>query len=128
MDPIADMLIRIKNAYRARHETVIVPYSKLKVEIARVLAERSYIGGVEKRGKKIRKYLELGLRYVDGQPAIREVRRVSKPSRRTYVARRALKPVRQGTGIVILSTSRGVMSDGEARKLKVGGEVICEVW
>ncbi len=128
MDPIADMLIRIKNAYRARHEAVIIPYSKLKAEIARVLEERNYIGGVEKRGKKVRKYLELILRYPEGQPAIREIRRISKPSRRIYATRRGLKPVRQDTGMAILSTSRGVMPDSEARKLKVGGEVICEVW
>ncbi len=128
MDPISDMLIRIKNAYRAGHELVLIPFSKLKAEIARILEEKGYVSKVEKKGKKVRKFLELTLRYIEGRPAITDVKRISKPSRRIYVSRQELRPVRQGTGIAVVSTSRGVMSDREARKQGLGGELLCEVW
>lgn len=127
-DPISDMLIRIQNAYRAKHASVLIPASGLKADIARVLEEKGYIAKVEKKGKKVRKFLELKLSYEKGESPLRAIHRVSKPSRRIYRTRKELKPVRQGTGIAVVSTSHGVMSDSEARKLGVGGEVICEVW
>lgn len=128
MDPIADMLTRIRNAYRANHASVLVPASRIKADIARVLEEKGFIDKVEKRGKKVRKFLDIKLCYDNGRPCLSSIRRISSPSRRIYRACRELRRVRQGTGIVILSTSAGIMSDDEARKLGVGGEVICELW
>ena len=128
MDPIADMLTQIKNGYRARKSSVIFPYSKLKSEIVEVLASRGYIAGLEKKGRKVRKFLEVKLRYDGTTPALEGARRISKPSRRLYVPARDIRPVRQGFGLVILSTSKGIMSGEDARKARVGGEIIAEVW
>lgn len=128
MDPISDFFVRIKNAYRARKSAVVVPYSKMKHEIAQVLEERHYIAGLEKKGRKVRKFLEIKLRYDGGSPALTEARRVSKPSRRIYTGARDLRPVRQGFGVAIVSTSKGLMTGDAARKAGLGGEVIAEVW
>lgn len=128
MDPISDLFIRIKNGYRAKKPMVIVPFSAFKAEIARVLAARGYIGAAEKRGRKVRKFLELELRYSGGAPALADVRLISKPSRRIYVTKDIIRPVRQGHGLLIVSTSRGVMSGEDARKAGIGGVAIAEVW
>ncbi len=128
MDPLADMFTRIQNSYRAKKPTLIVAYSKLKEEILRILQGRGYVADYEKRGRKIRKFLEIKLRYDGETPAIERIRRVSKSSRRLYVARDEIRPVRQGYGLAIISTSRGLMSGEEARKAGVGGEIIAEVW
>lgn len=126
-DPIADLLTRIKNAYMARHQRVEVPYSKIKEQIAQVLKREGYLKDValgEDNGKKI---LEMGLLYEDGQPAIVELKRVSKPGLRIYVGRRKIPKVLSGLGTTILTTSQGIMTGREAKKKNVGGEVICEI-
>ncbi|MGQ9700228.1 MAG: 30S ribosomal protein S8 [Candidatus Bipolaricaulaceae bacterium] len=132
-DPIADMLTRIRNALARRAREVSLPLSHLKVEIARVLAEEGYIEGyaVEETGSypvlRIKlKYLREGTREL--RPAIRGLRRRSRPSRRLYAGVQELPRPYQGLGLAILSTSQGVMTDREARRRGIGGEVICEVW
>ena len=128
-DPIGDMLTRIRNAGTARHGQTMFPSSKLKLAVARVLSERGFLGEVrlEAEGGKPRIVAEI--RYDDdGDPTIDGLRRVSKPGRRVYVGKDEVPRVRNGMGIAVLSTSRGVLSDKAAREAAVGGEVLCEVW
>lgn len=127
-DPIADMLVRIQNGYRARREVVVLPYSQLKDRLAGVLAVQGYIARVEKKGRKVRKFLEVKLAYNGTAPVLTGFRRISKPSRRTYVGALDIRPVRGGIGTLILSTSKGLMTGEEAKKAGVGGEAIAEVW
>ncbi len=125
-DAIGDMIIRIKNAQMRKKESVeIYPKSKMKLEILRILKEEGFIEEYEEKDRTIIVKLRY---YPDGEPLIKDVRRVSKPSRRVYVKYKELKPVMNGLGIAILSTSKGIMSDKTARKLKVGGELLLEVW
>ena len=128
MDSVSDFFIRIKNGYRAKKAMVVVPHSKLKAEIARVLQARGYVGEVEKKGRRVRKFLELELRYPSNAPALESVRLISKPSRKIYLKKDEIRPVRQGFGLLIVSTSRGVMSGEEARQAGLGGMAIAEVW
>lgn len=128
MDPIADFFTRIVNAYRARKAVTLVPFSGFKAELARVLESRGYVGPSEKKGRRIRKYLEIHLRYEGTRPAMRTARLISKRSRRRYAHAGDIRPVRQGSGLLIVSTSRGLMSGEEARKAHLGGELIAEVW
>ncbi len=129
MDPIADMLTSIRNAQAARKETVSVPYSKIKMEIAKVLAKEKFIKEADHKGKKINKTIDIVLNYNGlNRPAITSLKRVSKPSRRIYSPSSKIKKIRQGFGFQILSTPRGILSGKEARKEKIGGEVICEVY
>ena len=128
-DPIADMLTRIRNGQRARHAEARIPSSKLKVAVARVLEAAGYVEGVEIGADEGRPSLRVGLRYRDdGREMIDGLKRVSRPSRRVYVGAEEVPKVRNGIGIAILSTSKGVMSDHDARAQKLGGEVLCEVW
>jgi small subunit ribosomal protein S8 len=128
-DPIADMLIRIKNALMARHKTVVVPGSKLKLEIARILKEEGYIEDYRVIEEKPQKKIEIVLKYDEKKrPVIAGIKRVSKPGRRIYRGYKELPKVLNGMGIAIISTSQGIMTDHEARKRRVGGEVICEIW
>lgn len=128
MDPISDFLNRIKNGCRAQKTSVIAPYSKIKGEIAKILEEKKYIAGAEKKGRKVRKFLEVKLLYEDRTPAISGVKRVSKPSRRAYWSKDEIRPVRQGFGVAIISTSKGIMTGEDAKKMGLGGEIIAEVW
>lgn len=136
MDVIADMLIKIKNAQQVFRDTVSVPYSTLKYEIAKILEREGFIKSVEKKKKKIGKtnnfqlgpVLEIALKYDDKSPAISQVKRVSKPGQRIYLPFSKIRKIRGGQGLAVISTSKGLMSDQEARKNRVGGEVICEVW
>lgn len=129
MDMISDMLIRIKNAQAVHKDRVEVPYSAIKMEIARVLRQNNYIKDAVKRGKKIKKTLDITLSYdADGNGVITDVKRISKLSKRVYKSVSMLRPVRQGMGIAVLSTSKGIMTDAEAKKNKVGGEVLFEIW
>jgi len=129
MDPIADMLTSIRNAQAARKETVSVPYSKIKMEIAKVLAKEKFIKEADHKGKKVNKIIDIVLNYDNlNQPAITSLKRVSKPSRRVYSPSSKIKKVRQGFGFQIISTPRGILSGKEARREKIGGEVICEVY
>ena len=125
-DPIADMLIRIRNAQAVGKETVAIPFSKMKQEIARVLKQKHLISDFEKKGRTVARKLEIKLKYFNSFPAISSARRLSKPGQRLYIKNRASYPRGRGT-MVIISTSKGVMSDDEARKAKLGGEVLCEV-
>ena len=127
-DPIADMLSRIRNAIIANHHEVEIPHSIIKSHIANVLKEEGYVLEVNNIENGIVKSLKLKLKYTDdGQSVINEMKRISKPSRRVYVNRNQIPRVKAGMGISILSTSKGVMTGTNARKLGVGGEVICTV-
>ncbi len=128
-DPIADMLARIRNAHMRNKATVRMPASRMRERILQVLADEGYIRGfqrIELEGGKAD--IEVELKYYDGQPVIREIRRVSRPGRRVYTSVEDMPLVYNGLGIAILSTSRGVMSDAKARELNVGGEIICTVF
>ncbi len=128
-DPISDMLSRIRNGALARHDRVDMPHSNLKKDIAVVLKAEGYVDDVRESDGEGKKTLTLVLRYGRGKDsAIDGVRRVSAPGRRVYVRHDRIPRVRSGMGISILSTSRGVMTDRQAREQKVGGELLCEVW
>lgn len=126
-DPISDMLTRIRNASAVRKPEVRVPYSKLKLAIAKILSAEGYLAGIEKISTGHGE-LRLELKYEDGQAKIRNLRRVSKPGRRLYSGHGDLPRVLSDRGIAIVSTSQGVMTNKEARKRKLGGEVLCEVF
>ncbi|RMH15593.1 MAG: 30S ribosomal protein S8 [Acidobacteria bacterium] len=128
-DPIGDLLTRIRNALMAKHDRLDVPSSKLKAEICRLLKREGYIDEVEIVAGKPVDSLRIYLRYSpEGQPAIRRLARVSKPGRRVYRGADAIKPVLGGLGVALVSTSKGLLSDAEARNQRVGGEVLCEIW
>jgi small subunit ribosomal protein S8 len=127
-DPIADMLTRIRNAQLARHRRVDMPTSRLKVEVARLLKENHYIHDYKLLEDGEHPVLRLYLKYFQEKPVIRELRRVSKPGLRQYVGVEDIPRVRNGLGMALLSTSRGVMTDREARAAKVGGELLAIVW
>jgi small subunit ribosomal protein S8 len=127
-DPIADMLTRVRNAASARHRRVDMPVSKLKVEIARLLKENHYIHDFKVLEDQKYGVLRLYLKYYQEKPVIRELKRVSRPGLRKYVGVQESPRVRNGLGMAILSTSRGVMNDREARANKVGGELLAIVW
>jgi len=128
-DPVGDMLTRIRNASRAHHDQVMVPASKLKLEIARCLKDEGFLADYVHHDKKPQGELTLMLKYgPDKQPVIQGIKRISKPGLRRYVPVRDIPRVLGGLGISILSTSRGVMGDIEARKQNVGGELICTVY
>jgi small subunit ribosomal protein S8 len=128
-DPIADMLTRIRNANKARFETVDIPSSKLKVNLARILKEEGYIKNYKLTEDNRQGVLQVFLKYGQkGEPVISEIKRVSKPSRRVYVAKDDIPQVRSGLGLAVLSTSKGILTDKEARKQQIGGEVICTFW
>ncbi|MEN6496884.1 MAG: 30S ribosomal protein S8 [Thermoguttaceae bacterium] len=128
-DPIADMLTRIRNAVRVERPHVDLPASKVKRGLAEVLKREGYIWDWEEVAGEPASSLRLHLKYgPNGERVIRHVRRVSKPGRRVYSGAMKLKPVLGGMGIVVLSTSRGVISDREARQRNLGGEVLCEIW
>ncbi len=128
-DPIADMLTRIRNASMIRRPRVVIPSSKLKVEIARILAEEGFIAGYKVTDEKPQPNLILQLKYTGkGDPVITGLERVSKPGRRIYTSYRKIPWVRSGMGINIVSTPKGVMTGRQARREKVGGEILCNVW
>ncbi|KPP85125.1 MAG: small subunit ribosomal protein S8 [Rhodobacteraceae bacterium HLUCCO07] len=128
-DPIGDMLTRIRNAQMRGKSTVSTPASKLRGWVLDVLADEGYIRGYEKgTDAKGHPTLEISLKYYDGAPVIREVKRVSTPGRRVYMGVKDIPSVRQGLGVSIVSTPRGVMSDASARSQNVGGEVLCTVF
>ncbi|BDG06758.1 30S ribosomal protein S8 [Anaeromyxobacter oryzae] len=128
-DPIGDMLTRIRNASSARHEKVLVPKSRLKVRIAEVLRDEGFIKDFVVHQDGVQGAITIVLKYsADREPAISDIKRVSKPGLRRYVPTDSIPRVLNGMGIAILSTSKGVLVDREARKQKVGGELICTVW
>ena len=128
-DPLGDMLTRIRNAHLRRKSTVRTPASKLRGWVLDVLETEGYIRGYEKLENEPGKpEFEISLKYFDGQPVIRELHRVSTPGRRVYMSAKDLPQVRNGLGVSIVSTSRGIMSDARARTENVGGEVLCTVF
>jgi small subunit ribosomal protein S8 len=128
-DPIADMLTRIRNAITARKAKVIMPSSKMKTRIAEVLKDEGFVGAVSSETDDKQGLLHIELRYDNNNHnAIQGIRRVSKPGQRTYARHTGLPRVRSGLGIAILTTSKGIMTEREARKQGLGGELLCEVW
>ncbi len=135
-DPITDMLNRIRNAQAVLHPTVSIPFSNLKYEIAKILEKQGFIEKVERKGRKTKKILEITLKYQSFVKdrkeqmgsAISGLKRISKPGQRIYARAKEIKRVQGGYGTTIVSTPKGLMTDKEARKKKLGGEVICEIW
>ena len=128
-DPISDMVSRIRNAGIARHSETWCPHSKLKAGIAKLLSEEGFLGEVREDVRDGHRVVVMKIRYDDsGKALIDGLRRVSKPSRRVYVGREGIPKVRNGLGIGVISTSKGIMTDRAAREAAVGGEYICEVW
>ncbi|MCR4423405.1 MAG: 30S ribosomal protein S8 [candidate division WOR-3 bacterium] len=129
MDPISDFLTQIRNGIAARVKEISVPHSRVKFEIARVLLEEGFISNFRVEGEGTKKRIVISLKYLDdGGSVIRGLERVSKQSRRMYVGYRDLPRVMGGLGVAIISTPAGIITDREARRRKVGGEVICKVW
>jgi small subunit ribosomal protein S8 len=127
-DPIADMLTRIRNAIMAGHDTVLIPSSKIKLAITKILKEEDFIERYEILKGQPAPMIKIRLKYTDDQPAILGLERVSKPSLRVYVEKRRIPRVYGGLGISILSTSKGIMTGQEAWRQHLGGEIICYVW
>jgi small subunit ribosomal protein S8 len=133
MDPITDMFNRICNAQAVLHTTVVIPFSKLKYEIAQILEKEGFIEKVEKPKVRItprskRKEFKINLKYNNKIPVISGIKRISKSGQRIYIKAKDLKPIRDGYGISIISTSKGLMTGKEAKKKKLGGEVLAEIW
>ena len=128
-DPIGDFINRLKNAGAIKQESVCVPFSNVKLAIAEKLKDAGYVKAVEKKGKKVKKTLDVALVYTpSGESKIQGVKRISKPGRRLYKSVHEIIPVRYGHGSLILSTPAGIKTDKEARKEKVGGEALFEIW
>ena len=130
VDPIADLLTRIRNAGMARHTSTRIPFSKIKKKIVEILKEEGYISDFsEDAGDGIHKHIVVHLKYIDGaRMAMNTMKRISKPGRRVYFPAKDLPKVNAGLGVSIVSSSKGVMTDRKARRLNVGGEVLCEIW
>ncbi len=129
-DPISDLLARIRNGQTAKHDNVRVPFSRLKLEVLKILYQEGYIGGYKMQGGEgVSKVLEIALRYVGKkEPVIAEMIRVSRPGRRVYVGYEEVPLVKGGMGVAILSTSKGILTDRQARGEKLGGELLCTIW
>lgn len=128
-DPIGDFIVRLVNAGAVKHDSVSLPHSNMKMAVAKVLQEAGFVKSVEKQGKKIRKTIHVDLLYKeDGTHKIDSVKRISKPGRRVYKSVDEIFPVRYGKGLLILSTPKGILTDAQARKEKVGGEALFEIW
>jgi len=128
MDTISNMLTQIRNAQMVKKETIIVPFSALKYNIAEVLEKAKFVKKIGKRGRKEKKVIEITLKYESGLSVISGLKKISKGGQRVYNKYSDIKKVKGGYGIAIISTSKGLMTDQEARKQKIGGEVICQVW
>jgi small subunit ribosomal protein S8 len=128
-DPVADLINRLKNAGAVKHISVSIPFSNFKLAIAEKLRDTGYVKAVEKKGKKVKKTLDITLEYdASGNPKIRGAKRISKPGRRLYKSVLDIHPIRYGHGALFLSTPQGIKTDKEARKEKVGGEALFEIW
>ncbi|MEI7765345.1 MAG: 30S ribosomal protein S8 [bacterium] len=128
MDSISNMIIMMKNGSLAKNEIVVLPYSNLKSAILSCLKKEGYISDFSKKVKKGGNALEIKLSYVDGKPRITEVERISKQSRRVYIGMKDIHSIRNGTGMLVLSTPKGILSGKEARKEQVGGEALFKIW
>ena len=127
-DPSADMLTRIRNANLAKHNTVKIPFSKIKESLANILKSEGYINNFEVKEEGTKKDIIVSLKFMDGEAVIKGLKRISKPGRRVYTSVESLPKVLGGLGIAIVSTPNGVITDKECRKHSVGGEVLCYVW
>ena len=127
-DPIADMLTRVRNAVKAKHTTVDVPYSKVKNQISNILLEEGFIADSEIVENGVNKNIRITLKYKDSKSVIQGLKRISKPGLRIYAEKEELPRVLNGLGIAIISTSKGIVTDKVARKLNVGGEVMAYIW
>jgi small subunit ribosomal protein S8 len=128
-DPIADLLTSIRNGLHAHKERIDAPWSRLKESIVKVVIEEGFLKEYERVEEKGRPFLRIWLKYDgSGQPVLRGVKRISKPSLRTYAGTTAIPLVQNGLGVNILSTSRGILADREARKQRIGGEILCSLW
>jgi small subunit ribosomal protein S8 len=127
-DPIADMLARLKNAMQVRKPDVVVPFSKLKWQLAQILADEGYVGAVEETKDSGKPEIRIELKYNGNTPIIRHIKRVSTPGRRVYVGADQLPYVYDNLGIAIVSTSQGLMTNKKARSQRIGGEVVCEIF
>lgn len=123
-----DLLVKIKNAQAVKKESTKVPYSKMDEAIIDVLTQHKYVEGYEKKGRGPKKILDIKLKYNDGQGAVSGLKFVSKPSRKIYTGYRDLKPVRHGYGLAVLSTPKGIITASQAKKSKIGGEILFEIW
>jgi small subunit ribosomal protein S8 len=128
MDQISDMLIRIKNAQKTGRASIEMPFSKLRLALAKILEREDYLNGAEEKSRKGIKFLQITLKYSENAPAISEIVKKSKSSRRIYIKKDEILPIKQGYGISIISTPKGLMTGKEARKAGLGGELICELW
>lgn len=127
-DPISDFLIRIKNASQANKQSVSAPFSNMKYAIAQLLSNKGFVGPIQKKGRKNGKYIEVGLLYEGANSRVNDVSIVSKPSRRLYTQAKEIKNYRQGFGITVLSTPKGIMAGEDAKKENLGGEVLFKIW
>ncbi|HEY4525331.1 MAG TPA: 30S ribosomal protein S8 [Candidatus Paceibacterota bacterium] len=128
-DPVADLIVRLKNAGAVKHASVSVPFSNFKLAIAEKLRDAGFVKAVEKKGKKVKKTLDITLLYdASGLHKIHGAKRISKPGRRMYKSALEIRPVRYGHGSLLLSTPKGIKTDREAKKEKIGGEALFEIW
>jgi len=127
-DPIADMLTRIRNASAVKKAEVLMPFSKVKFNIAKVLEKENYINKVEKIKDNNFDIIKINLKYNEKEPSIRHLKRISTPGQRIYINSKEIPTVLNGYGLGIISTSKGILTDKEARSKKMGGEYICEIW
>jgi len=123
-----DLIVKIKNAQAVKKESIKTPYNKYDEAVAVVLAKNNYVSAVSKKGRNPKRILELELKYEDGKGVVNGVKILSNPSRKLYVGYKDIKKVKQGYGILVLSTPKGIMTGGEARKQKLGGQVLFEIW
>jgi len=126
-DPIADMLTRIRNAQMINHSDVIIPFSKVKLELGKILKKEGYIENIEVIEKELQNNIKIRLKYINNHPVIKTLKRISSPGRRIYKKKDELPWVMQGMGVAIISTPQGLITDKQARKEGIGGEVICEI-
>jgi small subunit ribosomal protein S8 len=127
-DPVADYLTRLRNAVQAKHKRVDVPASNLKRELTKLLVELKFVAGYTEVKETSQGVLRIQLKYIDGRPVIAGLKRVSRPGLRTYVDAETIPRVLGGLGVAVISTSKGLMTDKQARLAKMGGEVLCEIW
>ncbi|TFG35615.1 MAG: 30S ribosomal protein S8 [Parcubacteria group bacterium] len=128
MDPVADMLTKIRNAQAVLHPMVSVSYSDLKYEVVKIFEKYGFIDKVEKKGRKVKKTIDIYLKYQDKSSVISGLKKISKPGQRIYSGFQTISRIKKNSGILVVSTPKGLMSDVEARKQKLGGEIICEIW
>jgi small subunit ribosomal protein S8 len=127
-DPIADMLTRIRNALAARHSELVMPYSKMKENLASLMVSEGFLSGVKVKETGVKKTLVISLKYVDSHPVIVNLKRISTPGQRMYAKVDKIPRTNGGFGLTVISTSKGLISDRQARKERTGGELICQIW